>query len=146
MTTELVRRFDLKSCDEARENVRIVYEALAEAWSNCTNHQHPSNVELIWQQTGLKETGQLQLSFPELGGNGKDKHWQKIFLSIDPKRIDSRSDCNAAPNLLPTTKLAPGSTPVVLSQRKLPSAGRLGRLYGVELKPSELTGLFYPTN
>ncbi|KAI0915101.1 hypothetical protein F4823DRAFT_557547 [Ustulina deusta] len=138
VTMELVRRFDLKSCDKARENVQIVYEALAEAWSNCTDHQHPSNVELIWQQTGLKETGQLQLSVPELGGNGKDKHWQKIFISIDPKRIDSRAGCNAAPNLLPTTMLAPGSTSVVPIKRKLPPTSRLRRLLDPNSKPSEL--------
>ncbi|KAI0550184.1 hypothetical protein F4679DRAFT_583678 [Xylaria curta] len=39
MTAELIQHFNLKSCDEARENVRIVYEALAAAWRNCTDPQ-----------------------------------------------------------------------------------------------------------
>ncbi|KAH8162986.1 hypothetical protein CIB48_g5268 [Xylaria polymorpha] len=38
LTAELVRLFDLKSCDETRENVQIVHEALATAWSNCPDY------------------------------------------------------------------------------------------------------------
>ncbi|KAI1757846.1 hypothetical protein F4782DRAFT_546936 [Xylaria castorea] len=137
MTAELVRHFNLESCDEARKNVRIIYEALAAAWSNCEDHQHPSNVELIWQQAGLKETGQLQLSVPELGENGKEKHWQKIFISIDPKRVDSTSGCNKAPSLLSKTELAPISVPVVPSKHRLPPPGGLRSLLYSHLKSSK---------
>ncbi|RYC64754.1 hypothetical protein CHU98_g1442 [Xylaria longipes] len=135
MTAEPVRLFDLKSCDEARENVRIVHEALVAAWSNCTCHQHPSNVELIWQHAGLKETGQLGLSVPELGGNGRDKHWQKVSISIDPNRMNSASDCNAAPSLSSTTKLAPDSTSVVPRKRKPRPTDGLRGILSLKLRP-----------
>ncbi|KAI8947428.1 hypothetical protein F4801DRAFT_560650 [Xylaria longipes] len=135
MTAEPVRLFDLKSCDEARENVRIVHEALVAAWSKCTCHQHPSNVELIWQHAGLKETGQLGLSVPELGGNGRDKHWQKVSISIDPNRMNSASDCNAAPSLSSTTKLAPDSTSVVPRKRKPRPTDGLRGILSLKLRP-----------
>ncbi|KAH8161188.1 hypothetical protein CIB48_g7056, partial [Xylaria polymorpha] len=99
-----------------------------------TDHQHPSNVELIWQQAGLKETGQLQLSVPEFEGNGESKYWQKIFISIDPKRINSTSGCNAAPNLPSSTKSAPNSTSVVPTKRKLGSISGLRGLFPPNLK------------
>ncbi|TGJ83175.1 hypothetical protein E0Z10_g5602 [Xylaria hypoxylon] len=104
LTWELIRRFDLKLCDETRENVQIVHKALAVAWSkNCTDPRHPSNVELIWQHTGPKETGQLHLSIPETGRNGESNHWQRVLISVDTKETNLTSDCTVAQGLLSTT-------------------------------------------
>ncbi|KAF2970578.1 hypothetical protein GQX73_g3001 [Xylaria multiplex] len=89
LTWELVRKFNVKSCDETRKNVRIVHEALAAAWSkNCAD---PSNVELIWQHTGLKEGGQLCLSVPEHG-------------------VNLPSECAVNSSLSSTTRLEPPPT------------------------------------
>ncbi|KAI1743713.1 hypothetical protein F4680DRAFT_409164 [Xylaria scruposa] len=128
MTAELIRHFNLKSCDEARKNVRIVYETLAAAWSNCTDPQHPSNVELIWQQAGLKDTSQLQLSVPELRENDKGKHWQKISISVDPNQMDSTSSCNTVPKLFSTKNLAIVPASVVPSKCESPSPDGRKRL------------------
>ncbi|KAI0460433.1 hypothetical protein F5B21DRAFT_7760 [Xylaria acuta] len=144
VTAELVRRFDLGSCDKARENVRIFHEALAAAWGNCTDHQHPSNVGLTWQRTGLKETGQLQLLVPEIGGNGEDKHWQKIMISIDTTRINSTSSFNAAPKLIPAANLASDSTLVMPKERKWISTDWFRGLFPLNLKagkPSAVSGM-----
>ncbi|KAI0448029.1 hypothetical protein F4803DRAFT_4830 [Xylaria telfairii] len=134
LTTELVTLFNFKSCDETRENARIIHEALEVAWSNCPDHQHPSNVELTWQQSGLKETGRLHLSVPEFGGNGEGKHWQKIFISIDAEQIHSTSGCNAVPNLPLSTKSAPNSTSAMPTKRKLRSTSGLREFFLPNLK------------
>ncbi|KAJ2982580.1 hypothetical protein NUW58_g6412 [Xylaria curta] len=120
LTTEILRGFNPRYCEDARENFRIIHEALAVAWGkNCTCPQHPSNVELIWQQTGLKETGQLQLSLQEVGAYGESKHWQRVSVGLDTKRMDSMSGCNIASNLLLAKMPAPESTPVVKRGKKV---------------------------
>ncbi|KAI1426142.1 hypothetical protein F5Y12DRAFT_744164 [Xylaria sp. FL1777] len=101
----LVRRFDFKSCSKARETVQIIHEVLAVAWSkSCTDPQHPSNVELTWQDTGLNETRQLYLSIPESGESLASKHWQKVFISVDTKLPTPPSHCAIAPSQLSTTR------------------------------------------
>ncbi|KAI0976563.1 hypothetical protein F4678DRAFT_413761 [Xylaria arbuscula] len=115
MTTELVQRFNIKSCDEARNNFRIIHEALAVAWnSTCAAPRHPSNVELIWQHKGLNETGRLQLSVPELGCQTGSRHWQRILISMDANQVNTAPHNSGASNLTLTSE----STSTALGKRK----------------------------
>ncbi|KAJ3578720.1 hypothetical protein NPX13_g1841 [Xylaria arbuscula] len=110
MTTELVQRFNIKSCDEARTNFRIIHEALAMAWADtCTAPRHLSNVELIWQHRGLEETGQLQLSVPEHGAHEESKHWQRVLISIHTSQVNSTPDTSVPSN--PTSTVGTSTAP-----------------------------------
>ncbi|KAI0533155.1 hypothetical protein GGR58DRAFT_506656 [Xylaria digitata] len=139
LTWELVRSFSLKSCDETRKNVQIVHKALAAAWSkNCADPQHPSNVELIWQHTGLKEAGQLRLSVPEPGVNVESNYWQRILISVDTKQVNPTFNYTVNPSLLSTTQLAP--PPTLLSKEyKVHKARRLGNIFSSSWR----SGLLY---
>src|SRR5690606_32769978 len=105
MTMDLVQRFNIKTCDEARTNFRIIHEALAVAWNNtCSAPQHPSNVELIWQYRGLEEISQLQLSVPELCSHEERNYWQRILISVHAKQVNPIPDNSAASNPTVTTQ------------------------------------------
>lgn len=151
MTTELIQRFNIKSCDEARTNFRIIHEALAVAWTDaCTAPQHPSNVELIWQHRGLEETGQLQLSVPEQGSHEESKHWQRVLISVHTNQVDPppKDNANSNPTLNTETpaasrkrkwSLVPRTfVDAIVSMTRLTKVARLMKASGLLIPPFNL--------
>ncbi|KAI1114991.1 hypothetical protein F5Y14DRAFT_412702 [Nemania sp. NC0429] len=130
LTADLVARFDLKSCDKLRENVQVIHDALAVAWSeNCTDSEHPSNLELIWQQKGLNETNLVQLSVPDVGDKDEKKYWQKILISVDTKPMNPTTNACAAPNVPLAATPAPPSSPNDLEKRRSKSRSGVRNIF-----------------
>ncbi|KAK5630118.1 hypothetical protein RRF57_005833 [Xylaria bambusicola] len=131
MTVELIQRFNIKYCDEARTNFRIIHETLATAWNNpCNAPRHPSNVELTWQHQGLNEIGKLQLSVPELGSHRESGYWQRVLISVDANRVNPTPNNSMAPNTSSTTR----STSTTSRKRKWRSTTKLGKVVSSNFK------------
>jgi len=81
LVSNIVRLFDQKRCNECRQNVQGIHEALTRAWNKECDEVHHSHINLIWHERGrgFRTPEHLSLAFPTKSRNC----WQEVVVRAE---------------------------------------------------------------